>query len=475
MDKKRIFWTSCLACVLAVSMSSLVEAQRFGGGGFRGGGGGGGFRPGGGGFSAGSLPRPGGSPNFSALQSNFGGGSVVHRDFTPNISRPSISPPINRPNLNVERPNLSGETLRNVERPNLSGETLRNVERPNLSGETLHNVDRPNLSGVTRNFGPDNRDQIFNRPGQNLPGHDGPDWKNWKDFNPQKINNTVVNKINVNNQSINTIRNNFNKQYNQNNFFNKNWYDNHPNAWRPGWGPGPWVGPGPRPLPPAPGWWWGGPTWNHAWGWFATGFFAGAITDAVLTPIPYAYGSNIVYQDDMVYVNSVPYVSADEYYQQAQDIANAGAEEISAPAPAPAETQQPAQPTTLAQGESKPADKEAVANADEQQSDWMPMGTFAVVADGKQTESKRILQLATNKQGQVRGNFINQETDKATELYGSVDPKTQRVAFKVQGNDSIVAECGLWNLTQDSVPMLVHLSKDRTEERTLVRLAGDKK
>jgi hypothetical protein len=45
------------------------------------------------------------------------------------------------------------------------------------------------------------------------------------------------------------------------------------------------------------------------------------------------------------------------------------------------------------------------------------------------------------------------------------------VAIRPAGEGkTLVAECGLWNLTQDTVPMLVHLDKDRTEQRTLVRL-----
>ena len=103
--------------------------------------------------------------------------------------------------------------------------------------------------------------------------------------------------------------------------------------------------------------------------------------------------------------------------------------------------------------------------------EWLPMGTFAVVADGNQRESQRILQLATSRTGRIRGNLVDTKNDKAIELYGAVDPETQRVAFKLKGNDHVVAESGLWNLTQETVPILVHANQDRTEERTLVRLS----
>jgi hypothetical protein len=53
---------------------------------------------------------------------------------------------------------------------------------------------------------------------------------------------------------------------------------------------------------------------------------------------------------------------------------------------------------------------------------------------------------------------------------GSVDKKTQRVALKIEGNDSVVVETGLYNLTNDEVPVLVHFGPDRQEPRTLIRL-----
>ena len=55
-------------------------------------------------------------------------------------------------------------------------------------------------------------------------------------------------------------------------------------------------------------------------------------------------------------------------------------------------------------------------------------------------------------------------------LVGAVDKKTQRVAVKMEGNDSVVSETGLYNLTNDEVPVLVHISADRQEGRTLIRL-----
>ena len=60
---------------------------------------------------------------------------------------------------------------------------------------------------------------------------------------------------------------------------------------------------------------------------------------------------------------------------------------------------------------------------------------------------------------------------------GSVDKKTQRVAWTMGDNKSTVVDTGLANLTKDEGPALLHFVKDRTEEWLLVRLKGkaDKK
>ncbi len=538
MNKTFLKRLSCLIGMLVIFAGTTFESQQVqgafrggGGGGFRGGGGfggGGGFHPGG--FGGGGMP------NFGAMHSNFGGGSVIHHDFSPpmgggGFERPNIPQNVGPRNFapgNIGR-NIPGETRNlpgNIDR-NIPGETRNlpgNIDR-NIPGETRKlpgNIDRNipgetrdlpgnigrNIPGETRHIGPDqradhnivDRDNVFRRGDTNIVNRDGPDWKSWNNFHPTQINNTVINKANINHQTINDVRNNFNHSFNRNDFWTDKWFDNHPNAWRPGWGPGPhpgpgpWPGPGPHPGPPIPPpAWWGRPTWDHAWGWFAAGFFTGAVVDAALQPIPYVYGSNIVYDGEMVYVNSVPYVSADEYYEQAVELAAMGAPTAVESQPSAtnitinnagsssestqATTEQPKEsgPIALEQGgASLKDDAKSTKIAGQEPTEWLPMGTFAVVADGNQKRSSRVLQLATSKDGQVRGNFVNQETDKATELYGAVDPKTQRVAFTTPEHEGIVAECGLWNLTQDTVPMLVHLSKDHTEERTLIRLTDGK-
>ena len=418
-------WKSVVAAAFLISLMFVfhVAAQHHGGPHPGGGGmphmGGGGIPHGGAMPHGGGMPHMSGGGHHGGGVPHFGAGSVVHRNF---------SPPANMP-----RPNI---------RPNTPPGKLPSFQPGH----------RPNL--------PDFPPRTIPHAGPGAPGHpqpgvrhlDGPDWKHWNNFDPSRIHDSVLHRPPVNPDTINRVRNHFDDHFADRDFFSKDWFDKHPGGWHPP-GHGPHPGPhGSFPPPPPPRFWWHHPNWNYTWGWFGPGFFPGFVAGSLVNPILYDYGSNVVYRDEIVYVNNVPYVDADTYYQQAQDLAQVGAGE------------------TLSTGATTETASSDAVPTDGTSEGWLSMGTFAIVADGKEQPSGRILQLATDKEGRIRGNLIDPKDDKAVELYGSVDPKTQRVAFKISGNEDCVAECGLWNLTQDTVPLLVHVNKDRTEERTLVRL-----
>ncbi|MFI4876819.1 MAG: protocadherin, partial [Blastopirellula sp. JB062] len=186
---------------------------------------------------------------------------------------------------------------------------------------------------------------------------------------------------------------------------------------------------------------------NHPGAWFAAGWAAGAVWQAATwnsldawmayypaEPLYYDYGNTVVYQDDSVYVNGEDVGTADQYYNQANQLASDGAE-----ADAPDDA------------------------------DWLPLGVFALSKTGE-TTSDVTIQLAIDKQGIIRGNYTDTKTDKTQVIQGSADKKTQRVAFTVGDNTSNVIETGLYNLTKDEAPCLIHFGKDRTEQWLLVRL-----
>ncbi len=148
----------------------------------------------------------------------------------------------------------------------------------------------------------------------------------------------------------------------------------------------------------------------------------------------YDYGQNVTYGDDgMVYSDGQP-VAAEEYYDQAAQIADAG--------------QTP------------------------QNEEWLPLGIFAVVASEDQTQTDKIVQLALNKEGVIRGNYHDLLADKVTPVAGAVDKQTQRVALRIEGNDQVLVETGLYNLTNDEAPVLVHFGPDRQEAAHVRSLAA---
>lgn len=191
--------------------------------------------------------------------------------------------------------------------------------------------------------------------------------------------------------------------------FTPNWYRVHTAAWvAPRW-----VGPV-----------WGLPTWG------AVSSFVGLAAP----PVVYDYGSSVVINDGSVYVNGEPAGSAVDYAAQAATLADAG----------------------------------RAANATGAQ-DWQPLGVFGMV-QGSETTAQRIFQLGINKAGVVRGNYYDAVADNTLPVYGSLDAKTQRVAWSIGDKKDVVFEAGLTNLTQNEATVLVHYGRDRTDQAALVRL-----
>jgi hypothetical protein len=166
------------------------------------------------------------------------------------------------------------------------------------------------------------------------------------------------------------------------------------------------------------GWYY--PGWGAAAAWYG---YAGE-------PVSYAYGETVTYQDGTVYYGDQAYCTAEEYYDQATAIADAGA-----------------------------------ATQDEE---WLPLGVFYMVTDPTQTTSDKIVNLALNREGAVSGVFYDALTQQQTPLTGAVDKAAQRVAVQVEGNDTMVAEMGLYNLTEAQVRVLVHFGPERQELRYLI-------
>ena len=196
----------------------------------------------------------------------------------------------------------------------------------------------------------------------------------------------------------------------------------------------------------APGW-----CTIHPWAWSPAGYAAADWTAAVwstatwtslgswlgyanVEPYAYNYGNSIVYQDGEVYYGSQPAGTAQQYYQEAANLASSTAA---------ADTASDAQ--------------------------WLPLGVFGLMANGKKTPDM-VFQLAVNRSGTIRGNYFDQVTQTNLPVSGAVNKQLQRAAWKVAAGQGLVVETGLDNLTQNESTALVHFGPDRTEQDLLVRL-----
>lgn len=181
--------------------------------------------------------------------------------------------------------------------------------------------------------------------------------------------------------------------------------------------------------------WWGVPTWARLTAWFTWS----APAAIWVQPVYYDYGpeGNVTYVNNNVYVGGEPVATAEEFATTAMDLA------------------------TVAPPQS---DEQAAA------AEWMPLGTFAVSTSEKDVEPSHVVQLAVNKAGIISGTMYNIDTDQAQAVQGQVDKETQRVAFRLGESETVVAETGLYNLTQEEAPVLVHFGTVRTENYLLVRL-----
>jgi hypothetical protein len=178
-----------------------------------------------------------------------------------------------------------------------------------------------------------------------------------------------------------------------------------------------WLGPTYRPI-----------TWAALSGW--AGYTAYATE-----PVYYNYGENVVYSGDTVTFNGVTEIPAEQYVQQATDLATIGVE----------------------------------AKPDPKKGEWQQLGVFAMVGEGEE-KSTNLFQLAINKDGVIGGEYYNALTDETSPVRGSVDKKTQRAAWTVGDRKTPVYEAGVANLTKDETTMLVHFAKDKTQQFTLVRI-----
>ncbi|MFO0948834.1 MAG: hypothetical protein U1D30_23420 [Planctomycetota bacterium] len=235
----------------------------------------------------------------------------------------------------------------------------------------------------------------------------------------------------------NNIRNEWRNEWQdrRNDWFSHNWWNNHPY---------------PR------NWYWNHGYPYHWWGWASWAGVTGFIAGAWAAPLFYDYGSggNVVYEDNSVYVNGEDVGTQEEYAQQAMDLADSGNQMLNS-------DEQYQQPPPDSQDQNSPQQDSSM---------WMPLGVFALSSDGGEAAPTKMMQLAVSKDGVIAGTYFNTQTDQTLAIQGKVDRLTQRAAWTVGDNKNTVFDTGIYNLTQNETPVLVHFGTGTTQNWFLVRL-----
>jgi hypothetical protein len=275
------------------------------------------------------------------------------------------------------------------------------------------------------------------------------------------------NRTNISNQSS-AVRNSFNNDVNHTTVNNFNHYGPYGYGGWHGYGAYGWHGYGPYGWHGYYGYGWGFPGVWYVPGWStaAAWSFAGvASLGAFLGMADLASGgggggsstSNVTYNNNNVYVNGQPVGTSEQYYTQAQQLAQSGIDNYVQPAP------------DYSDSSSQVQDPDAPTDSGGAAANWQPLGVFALATPG-QSSSNEMLQLAINKDGIIRGNYYNQLTNERSEVYGSLNKKTGRVSWTIGTNTATVFDAGIKDLTENDSSVLVHYSPTNTARMTLVRL-----
>jgi len=162
-------------------------------------------------------------------------------------------------------------------------------------------------------------------------------------------------------------------------------------------------------------------SWVRSWTWGSPIYY------------DYGYGGNVYYEDNTVYVDGQAACTGEAYAQQASQIA------------------------------------QTIPQVDPEQVEWMPLGVFALTQD-EGAESNMFIQLAVSQEGIIAGSYENTTSGAVQSLEGSVDAESQRAAWTVVDKNTPVMETGIYNLTQDQTPALVHFADGQTQQWLLVRM-----
>lgn len=399
-------------------------------------------RPGSSGLGS-NRPGIGNRPDPGDLGDFLGMNRPIRPETLPGLTRPG-----DRPGAGGSRPERP-ETLPGIVRPGRPGDG--NGNRPGLGGNRPGRPENPIVGGGNRPNRPGFNGDRPNRPfrpgvdidlGGNTIINNRPSWVNIDNDRITNISNRWQNQIGglgnwrdrypdrgrYWNDWGDGVRDRWHHHHHHDDWFGDSWWDRHYHACG-GWH----YGFAFRSYPFS--YWWTMPTFSAVTNWFSW-----STPSAVWSqPVYYDYGQggNVTYENNTVYIDGQQIASADEFAQSAAVLATVD----------------------------PPEDESAAADAE-----WMPLGTFAVSSSEKDVDPTRVIQLAISREGIVSGTLYNSQTDQADNVLGQVDRDTQRVAFRIGESDEVIVETGLYNLTQEEAPVLVHFGDEQVENWLLVRL-----
>ena len=185
-----------------------------------------------------------------------------------------------------------------------------------------------------------------------------------------------------------------------------------------------------RPIVVSDPWWW----WRPA-NWNAVNVF---LDMGWSEPIAYDYGTDVIYDDDYVYVRGERIGTPVEYSQQVIELANPPAE--------------------------------VVAEAPVVETEWTPLGVWALVQENQGDDAVMFFQLSVDKDGYVSGAYTNVISGEVLQVAGQVDRSTQRAAWHIGDQKEKVFEAGMANLTDNQASCLVHTAPGEMQTWLLVRM-----
>lgn len=93
----------------------------------------------------------------------------------------------------------------------------------------------------------------------------------------------------------------------------------------------------------------------------------------------------------------------------------------------------------------------------QEDTDWLPLGVFALSNELAQGDPVMYFQLVLNKDGAIEGSYFNQTTDGVYPIDGTVDKNSQQAVWKISvGENSPVFQTGIYNLTLPQTSVQVY-------------------